>query len=80
MRPHISSGEAHRIAFGFSPAKMRMLAADHREPLAPVRGNSRRRGAGASSVLSPTTVFEIYCLDFDPHPSEPSHPQCIQRH
>jgi hypothetical protein len=50
---------------------MRMLAADPGEPLAPVRGMRRRRGA--TSLPSTTTVFEIYCLGFDPHPSEPRH-------
>jgi hypothetical protein len=53
---------------------MRMLAADPGEPFAPVHRN--RNGDGGATLLpNTTTVFEIYCLSFDPHPSEPRHPR-----
>jgi hypothetical protein len=45
--------------------------------LASPRARSRdlRRRRGPTSLPNTTTVFEIYCLGFDPHPSEPRHPR-----
>ena len=39
------------------------------------RSRELRRRRGPTSLPNTTTVFEIYCLGFDPHPSEPCHPR-----